>query len=79
MNKGNNTDKIFVFLFSSIALNVLSLSVSVIMVNAQAYSSDSTPSSSISSGTNDETHVTQMGICVVGAGGPCNGNSNSAK
>jgi hypothetical protein len=41
------------------------------MVNAQAYSSGSTSSSS----TNGETHVAQMGICQVGAGGPCSGDS----
>jgi hypothetical protein len=39
------------------------------MVNAQL-SSNSTSSNN---STTNETRVTHMGICVVGAGGPCNG------
>jgi hypothetical protein len=50
-----------------IGVSVLSLSISTIMMNAQA-SSDGISGS--------RTGVTQMGICQVGAGGPCNGPSN---
>jgi hypothetical protein len=42
-------------------------------INAQAFSSGSTSSGN---STISESHVTQMGICVVGAGGPCNADSN---
>jgi hypothetical protein len=41
------------------------------MVNAQAYSSDSTSSSS----ANGETHAAQIEICQVGVGGPYSGDS----
>ena len=60
------------FLFSVIGLSLLSLSMSATMTNAQT-------SSNFTLGTNstgNETGVKQMGICVVGAGGPCNGDSN---
>ena len=42
------------------------------MANAQ------TSSNSMSGGNraSKETNVKQMGICVVGEGGPCNGDSN---
>jgi hypothetical protein len=53
-------------------LGILSLFVSVIPISAQALSSGSTSSNS----TISESHVTQMGICVVGAGGPCDADSN---
>ena len=79
MNRGNNiTRVVFTFLFSAISLSLLSLSVSAIIVNAQAHYAGSTPSSDSSSRGSD-THVAEMGICVVGAGGPCNGDSNLAK
>jgi hypothetical protein len=39
------------------------------MINAQAYSSDA-------NSTGGTAGVTQMGICLVGAGGPCNGDRN---
>jgi hypothetical protein len=45
------------------------LYLSTIMVNAQL----SPNSTSNSNSTTNETRVTHMGICVVGAGGPCNG------
>ena len=56
-------------LFSIIGLSLLLFSLSAVMINAQASSSSTSDSNS----TSDETHATQMGICVVGAGGPCNG------
>jgi hypothetical protein len=68
MNK-RNSSKVFVFLFFIISLCVFSLYLSTITVNAQL-SSNSTSSSN---STTNETRVTHMGICVVGAGGPCNG------
>jgi hypothetical protein len=70
MNKCNNV--IFVFLFSVIAIDLFSLSVSaIILVNAQA------SSSSDNKGGNGTDK--QMGICVIGVRSPCNGDSNSAK
>jgi ATP/ADP translocase len=74
MNKGNN-NAMFVFLFSVIGLSLLSLSASATMANAQAPSNTTSGTNS----TSNETGVKQMGICQVGAGGPCNGDSNSAK
>jgi hypothetical protein len=68
INEANN-NKILVCLFFIIGLCAFSLYLSTIMVNAQP-SSDS-PFSSNS--TTNESRVTHMGICVVGAGGPCNG------
>ena len=64
-----NSNKVFVFLFFITGLCAFSLYLSAIMVNAQP-SSNSTSSSN---STTNETRVTRMGICVVGAGGPCNG------
>jgi hypothetical protein len=74
MNKGNNNNNNAMFLFLVIGISLLSLSISAVMINAQASSSGSTTYGGSSSG--NETGVTQMGICVVGAGGPCNGDSN---
>ena len=59
------------FLFSIIGLGIVSLTISATMVSAQT--SNSTPSGNRAS---NETNVKQMGICLVGAGGPCNGDSN---
>jgi hypothetical protein len=53
------------------------LSLSTFAVNAQPYSSGSVSSSN--NITSSESHVIQMGICVVGAKSPCNGDSNSPK
>ena len=70
----NHKNSIFVFLLSLIAVSLLSLSVLATMASAQ------TPSTSgANSTTSNETGVKQMGICVVGAGGPCNGDSKMAK
>jgi hypothetical protein len=53
-------------------MSLLSISVSTMAVqNTQAY-----PSGSLSAANNNSSStngVTQMGICEVGAGGPCNG------
>ena len=68
ISKGGS-NKVFVFLFFIIGLCAFSLYTSTIMVNAQL-SSNSTSSNN---STTNETRVTHMGICVVGAGGPCNG------
>jgi hypothetical protein len=76
MKRANITRVVFTFLVSAISMSLISLSVSAIIVNVQAYSASSTPSSS---STGSDTHVAEMGICVVGAGGPCNGDSNMAK
>ncbi len=45
-------------------------------INVQAFSSGSTSSNN---STISQSHVTQMGICVVGVKSPCNGDSNLAK
>jgi hypothetical protein len=61
-----------IFLFPIIVMSLLSISVSTMAVqNTQAY-----PSGSLSAANNNSSStngVTQMGICEVGAGGPCNG------
>jgi hypothetical protein len=72
MDKGNNNNVMFMLLFLVFGLSLLSLSVPTIMTNAQASSNTTSGSNS----TSNETRVTQMGICQVGAGGPCNGNSD---
>src|ERR687885_1660367 len=76
-----------VFLFLILGISFLSLSLhTTIMINAQQ-SSDSISGGTTSSRTEREENNTkdpkvkditdkQMGICVVGAGGPCNGDSN---
>ncbi len=71
VNKSNN-NVLLMFLLSIIGLSIISLTISATMVNAQ------TSSNSTSSGNrhSNETNVKQMGICLVGAGGPCNGDSN---
>jgi hypothetical protein len=65
------------FLFLIIGITLLSSSTTI-KINAQAYSS--TAASSITNISNNNTSGTtgakQMGICVVGAGGPCNADSN---
>jgi hypothetical protein len=70
----HNKKKSMMFLSLAIALSLFSLSLyvlTIMVVDAQAYpSSGSMPSSSTNGG---ETHVTEMGICVVGAASPCNG------
>jgi hypothetical protein len=65
----------FIFLYSVIALSLVSLSVLATMANAQTTHSNST--SATNSTTSNETGVKQMGICVVGAKSPCNGDRNS--
>jgi hypothetical protein len=60
------------FLFSVIALGLLSLSILALTVNAQPYSPSSV--SSTKSARSSTSGDTQMGICEVGVGGPCNGD-----
>jgi hypothetical protein len=86
MNKNNDT--LFVFLFFTLGIIFLPLSVpTTIMINAQPPSdsiSGGTTSSSVERGENntknpkvkDNIDKQQMAICVVGARGPCNGDSN---
>jgi hypothetical protein len=52
---------------------ILSVPTIIMTINAQASSS-----SGDNNGGDSETDK-QMGICVVGAGGPCNGDSNLAR
>jgi hypothetical protein len=71
-----NHKSMCMFLFLVIGIGLLSsLLVPTIMTNAQAYSSASSTSSGGNS-TSSGSGVREMGICVVGAGGPCNGDSN---
>jgi uncharacterized membrane protein len=68
----NHKKKSMMFLPLAIVLSLFSslYVLTIMVVDAQAYrSSRSIPSSS----TNDETRVTEMGICVVGTTSPCNG------
>ena len=66
----------FMFLFSVIALNLVSLYVlSTTMANAHTPSSNS--KSNTNSTASNETGVKQMGICVIGSKSPCNGDRNS--
>ena len=61
------------FSFSALALSLLSLSILALTVNAQPYSL-SPVSSTHSAGSRSSSEDTQMGICVLGVGGPCNGD-----
>ena len=85
VKKNNDTLRIFILI---LAISFLPLSVhTTIMINAQQ-SSDSISGGTTSSSTEieenntkdpkvkDNTDKQQMGICVVGTGGPCNGDSN---
>jgi hypothetical protein len=76
LNKCNSNSAMLMFLFSVIALGLFSLSVSAVMVNAQAPSNTTSGSSN---STSNETGVKQMGICQEGVKSPCNGVSNSTK
>jgi hypothetical protein len=69
--KGKNTCAILMFLFS-VRLSLLSLSILVIMANAQTPSNSTAGTNST---TSNETNVKQMGICQVGVKSPCNSNS----
>jgi hypothetical protein len=73
LNTCNSNDAMAMFLFSVIGLSLLSLSVRDTMVNAQT--SSSSPTSGTDS-TSNKNGVKEMGICVVGQGGPCNSDSN---
>ena len=53
-----------------IALILLSLSILIITVNMQPYS----PSPVFSIKSVERSIDTQIGICIVGAGGSCNGD-----
>lgn len=80
-NNNNNHHKniISMFLFLIIGITLLSLSTvrTTIMINAQAYSPTAGSIATISNNnTSGASGVKQMGICVVGAGGPCNADSN---
>ena len=78
VNHRHHKKNMIIFLFSVIALSLVSLSVLATMINAQTTPSNTT-SGTNSTTTGNETGVKQMGICVVGAKSPCNGDSNSPK
>src|SRR6187200_1677350 len=65
----SNNNAMVMFLFSVIGLGLLSLSALDTMANAQT-------SSNSNLGTSNKNGAKEMGICVVGQGGPCNGDSN---
>ena len=67
----------YLFLFSTMAL-VLSVSTLTLTANAQPSTTISllySVSNSNNTNTGSASGVTQMGICEVGAGGPCNNNN----
>lgn len=69
-NKKKSSMIICLFSFSAIALSLLSLSILALTENAQPYSPSLVSNTkSVSSKSSGDT---QMGICVVGASGPCN-------
>jgi hypothetical protein len=69
VNKNSNNNVLLMLLFSVIGLGLIASSMSATMASAQ------TSSNSMSGGNraSKETNVKQMGICLVGEGGPCNG------
>jgi ABC-type Zn2+ transport system substrate-binding protein/surface adhesin len=67
----------FLFLIIETGLLTTTLSIPTMIISAQAYPSGSMPVSNNS--TSSINQSTQMGICVVGAKSPCNGDSNSPK
>jgi hypothetical protein len=71
-HKKSNGMIMFLFSFSAIALSLLPLSTLTLTVNTQPYSPS--PVSSTNSASSRNSGDTQMGICVAGAGGPCNGD-----
>jgi hypothetical protein len=79
-NNNNHHKNIIVFMSSFLIIGVtLLLSSTTIMINAQAYSPTAGSITNISNNNTSGTGTTgakQMGICVVGAGGPCNADSN---
>jgi hypothetical protein len=73
-NPRHNKKSMLLFLVIATALLTTTLSVPTIIMtinDAQASSSSGDNNNRDDSGTDK-----QMGICVVGAGGPCNGDSN---
>ena len=74
-NNNHHNKSMLVFLFSMIALGLVSLSLLATIANAQTPKSTSGADSTSS----NEDGVKEMGICVIGAGGPCNGDTNSPK
>ena len=76
-NNNHHNKSMFVFFISVIALGLVSLSLLATIANAQTASPNFT--SGAKSTSSNESGVKQMGICVVGAGGPCNGDTNSPK
>lgn len=62
----------YLFLFSMIALDLLSMSVLTLTANAQPSSYSISVANTNNTNTGSASGVTQMGICEVGAGGPCN-------
>jgi hypothetical protein len=80
---GNRKCIFMSLLFLVIGIALFSLLVSTIMVNAQPYSNSTSGSSNHTGNsagtskatiTDNNTQITQMGICVVGVKSPCNGN-----
>jgi hypothetical protein len=65
----SNHQRNSMYIFLSLILGIDLLTPTIMMINLQAYSSETNSTSSTAG-------VTQMGICLVGAGGPCNGDSN---
>lgn len=71
-HKAISNNAVVMFLFSVIGLSLLSLSLLATMVNAQTSSNSTSGTDS----TSNKNGAKEMGICVVGEDGPCNGDSN---
>jgi hypothetical protein len=71
-HKAISNNAVVMFLFSVIGLSLLSLSLLATMVNAQTSSNSTSGTDS----TSNKNGAKEMGICVVGEDGPCNGDRN---
>ena len=74
-NHHRRNKSMYVFFISVIALGLVSVSLSLLATIANAQTTSDFTSGAKSTTTSNESGVKQMGICVVGAGGPCNNNN----
>ena len=73
-NNHHRNKSMYVFFISVIALGLVSVSLSLLATIANAQTTSDFTSGAKSTTTSNESGVKQMGICEVGAGGPCNNN-----
>ena len=74
-NNHHRNKSMYVFFISVIALGLVLVSLSLLATIANAQTSSDFTSGAKST-TSNESGVKQMGICEVGAGGPCNNYNN---